>query len=95
MERDDVLERLQLNRTEWEALGVASLSVFGSVARGEARPDSDVDILVSFSKPVGLIEFIHLQQYLTDLLGRPVDLATEDALRPTMRPQILEDAIHA
>lgn len=95
MERDDVLERLQLNRTEWEALGVASLSVFGSVARGEARPDSDVDILVSFAKPVGLIEFIHLQQYLTDLLGRPVDLATEDALRPTMRPQILEDAIHA
>ena len=75
--------------------GVKSLAIFGSVARDEARADSDVDILVEFDRRVGLFGFSHLQRHLGDLLGHPVDLATPDALRPEMRDQILAEAILA
>ncbi|MBK9713413.1 MAG: nucleotidyltransferase family protein [Kouleothrix sp.] len=76
-------------------MGVSSLAVFGSVAREEAGAESDVDILVEFGQPVGLFEFVRLQQRLEALLGRRVDLVTPDALRPTMRDRILHEAIDA
>jgi hypothetical protein len=92
MVRDDVLDILRRHIAEIRAFGVSSLAVFGSVARGEERPDSDVDILVQFSEPVGLFEFVRVQRHLGRLLGRNVDLATPDALREEMRDAILQEA---
>jgi len=74
---------------------VASLSVFGSAARDRLRKQSDIDLLVEFERPVGLFAFIRLKLYLENLLGRRVDLVTPAALRPELRQQILQEAIHA
>ena len=95
MTREKALSALRAHRADIEAFGVSKLAIFGSVARGEDRDESDVDILVEFSAPVGLFEFVRLKRYLQDLLGRPVDLATPDALRDQMRPQILREAVYA
>lgn len=95
MLRDDVLRILAEHKNEIAGYGVKSLAIFGSVARGEARPDSDVDILVEFERPVGFFRFVRLKRRLEELLGRNVDLATPDALRETMRDQILREAIRA
>jgi uncharacterized protein len=72
---------------------VASLSVFGSVSRGMARPDSDVDILVSYKKTPGLFAHIELKKYLEGIIGKPVDLVTEGALKRQLRQQILREAV--
>ena len=74
--------------------GVASLAVFGSVARGEAGEASDVDILVTFEGTADFDRFMNLKFHLEDLLGRPVDLVTPNALRPELRPRIEREAIH-
>ena len=95
MQRDEILRLLREHQSELSRFGVRSLAVFGSVARDEARPESDVDILVEFGEPVGLFEFVRLQIHLQELLGRQVDLVTRDALRPMMRDQILDEAIYA
>ncbi len=95
MRRDQVLSVLREHAPEITALGVASLAVFGSVAREEAGTQSDVDILVEFDRPVGLFEFVRVQQRLETLLGRRVDLVTLDALRPSMRERILNEAVYA
>ncbi len=90
-----ILNLLRSHRTELTNRGVKTLAIFGSVARGEAHLDSDVDILVEFSKPVGLFEFIGLRQYLETLIGSPVDLVTPDAIRPSMKDAIYREAIYA
>lgn len=72
-----------------------SLKFFGSVVRGEARADSDIDILVEFSRPIGLLAFVRLKNRLSELLGRPVDLVTPDALKPPLRDGILSEAQNA
>jgi len=74
-------------------LGVKSLDLFGSVARNEARPDSDVDFLVEFSEPGGLFQLFRVQHYLEDLVGCAVDFGTEDALREHLRESVLKEAI--
>jgi len=76
---------------------VRSLRLFGSVVRGEAGPKSDIDILVEFDPGarVGLFHFARLQRRLSNLLGRPVDLVTPDALHEALKERILREAIHA
>ena len=64
-----------------ERFGVVELALFGSTIRDEARPDSDIDILVSFEEPAGSKGYFGVQGYIEDLLGRPVDLVTHKALR--------------
>ena len=97
MTRDQVLSRLAANRDRIKEFGVAHLSIFGSVARDEARVDSDVDILVEYepAAQVGLFEFVRLQRFLSESLGARVDLATPAALRKEMKEQILREAIRA
>ncbi len=73
--------------------GVTRLSLFGSMARGTARSDSDVDILVAFDGPATSARYFGAQFYLEDLLGRRVDLVTEKALRPELRPHIEREAV--
>ena len=95
MSRDEVLRRLRANRHQLNELGVTSAAIFGSAARDEATTDSDIDVLVEFGGPIGLLHFVRVQRYLEDLLGRPVDLVTKDALHPALRERILEEAIDA
>jgi len=95
MGRDDVLAILKQQKGELDKFGVRSIAVFGSFARNRARRDSDVDILVEFSQPVGLFEFARLKLYLEKVLGREVDLVTPEALREEMRESILQEAIRA
>lgn len=95
MSRDEVLRILAEHKEEIEAMGVKSVAIFGSTARGEAGEDSDVDILVEFSGPVGMFGFLDVKSRLESILGRTVDLATADALRRQMRPAILKEAIRA
>lgn len=71
---------------------VAALHVFGSVARNESRPDSDVDLLVDFSDAPTFARFMDLKFLLEDELGVRVDLVTRDALRPPMKARILTEA---
>ena len=71
---------------------VASLKVFGSVARGEEREDSDIDILVRFVHPVSLLTLIRFERELSALFGRKVDLVTEQGLSPYIRNAVLANA---
>lgn len=95
MDRDDALHIIRQHMPDLRRHHVKSLAIFGSVARNEAIDDSDVDILVEFSRPVGLFEFVRLQRFLGTILGCPIDLATPDALRPSMRAEILGEAVYA
>ena len=94
MERQQVINILHENQSEFQSRGVKSLALFGSVGRDEARPDSDVDILVEFDRPVGLFGLIELQERLEELLGCPVDLGTPDSLKARIRPQVMEDCFY-
>jgi predicted nucleotidyltransferase len=75
-------------------MGVKSLALFGSTSRNEATPQSDVDLLVEFTKPVGLFELLHVQNHLEVFLGCRVDLGTPDSLRPGLRETVLKEAIY-
>jgi predicted nucleotidyltransferase len=72
--------------------GAYNVRVFGSVARGEARPDSDVDFLVNLEANRSLLDLARLLRELQTLLNRPVDVVTEAGLRPRLRPQVLKEA---
>jgi hypothetical protein len=94
MKRDEVVGQLRQHFPELQKeFGVAHLSLFGSVARNEAGPDSDVDVLVELSKPTGLFGLVRLQARLQSLLGRRVDVGTRASLKPRIRDQVLREAI--
>ncbi|MBP0015562.1 MAG: nucleotidyltransferase family protein [Roseofilum sp. SBFL] len=93
--KEQVLTTLTSHRQELEALGVKSLDLFGSVARDEARPDSDIDFLVEFTKPGGLFQLFEVQHYLEDLFGCDIDLGTADSLREHLREPVLKGMIRA
>jgi predicted nucleotidyltransferase len=95
MKRDVVLEILKQKNAELtKQFGVKFLLLFGSVARNEATSASDVDLLVEFSRPVGYFGLFALQDYLEGILGCPVDLGTPGSLKPTIREQVMGEAIH-
>ena len=94
MSRENLISILNDHKVELYNQGVKSLAVFGSVARGDNSPQSDVDILVEFDHPVGLFEFIRLKHFLELMVGCEVDLVTLDALRPMMRERIMKEAIY-
>ena len=73
--------------------GARNVQVFGSLARGEARPDSDVDILVKLELGRSLLDLIAIKQDLEDLLGRQVDVVTEAAISPYIREEVLKEAV--
>jgi len=72
--------------------GVHSLRLFGSAARGEDRPGSDIDILVRFDEVKSLIELVRIEREFAEFFGRPVDLVTEGELSPYIREDILSHA---
>lgn len=94
MQRDAVLALLRRNEATLRTrYGVRSLVLFGSVARDEAGPDSDVDLLVEFDRPTGYFGLVALQLYLQEILGRGVDLGTPGSLRPALRERVQREAI--
>jgi uncharacterized protein len=93
--RDEALAVIAAHKHVLRSYGVKHLSIFGSVARDEAGPVSDVDILVEFAKPIGLFGFVDVKDYLEQILNCRVDLVTEEGLRREMRDQILREAVPA
>jgi len=94
MSLDEVLSFLSSHRPELEErFGICSLALFGSVARGEAGTDSDVDVLVDFHETPGLTQYMGLKFWLEDRLGRRVDLVMDKALKPWARTLIEAEAI--
>ena len=94
MDRSDVIAALREHKPVLvQRFGVRQLALFGSMARGTARPDSDIDVLVAFDGPATPDAFFGVQFYLEDLLGSPVDLVTERALREQFRPYVARDTI--
>ena len=76
-----------------EQYNVATLEVFGSYVRHEQRKGSDLDILVTFSKPPSLFKFVRLENHLSDTLGVKVDLVMKDSLKPAIGKNILREAV--
>jgi uncharacterized protein len=89
---DEVISTLRQQREVICTFHVASLSLFGSVARNEANANSDVDLLVEFSQPVGLFTLARLQIYLEKLLGCAIDLGTPDSIKPYMQSLVMIEA---
>ncbi|MCB1924076.1 MAG: nucleotidyltransferase family protein [Gammaproteobacteria bacterium] len=95
MNRQQVLQALSAAKPVLaERYGVTRLALFGSTARGEARPDSDVDVVVGFDGPATSARYFGVQFFLEDELGCAVDLVTEKALRPELRPYIEREAVN-
>lgn len=93
--RQDVLNALRAHKaTLARRFGVTALALFGSIAHDQATDHSDIDVLVRFDGPTTSRAYFGVQFYLEDLLGRPVDLVTDKALRDELRPYVERDAIH-
>ena len=94
-ERDRVLQALRQRESELRARGLTRLALFGSTARGDLGPQSDVDLLIEVdpARPFGLFAFLDLKADLGALLGRRVDLAFADAMRPRLREVVLREAV--
>ncbi|MGE5517573.1 MAG: nucleotidyltransferase family protein [Bacteroidota bacterium] len=92
---DTIMQRLKSTETELRRRGVLHLSVFGSVARGEDRPESDVDIAVEIEpdRAFSLIRLEDTRLMLEDVLGRPVDLGEADTFRPQVRAAFERDRV--
>jgi len=97
VDRERVLHILAAHRPEFQAMRVRELSIFGSLARGEATEASDVDVLIDDEPgtPLSFFRVCELRYRLEDLLGAPVDVVTTGGLRPEIRDEVLSEAIRA
>ena len=77
-----------------EKYHIKQMGIFGSVVRGEEKSDSDVDILVEFSSPIGFFDFIRLETHLSNILNKKVDLVSKKAIKPIIRNSILDEVIY-
>lgn len=93
-ERDETLAALRALlpelRRQWP---IRSLSIFGSVARGDAGPESDLDVLVEFDRPVTLSMFLALEEAVAKSVGRKVDLVSRQALKPFIGARVVKEAV--
>lgn len=94
MDRERIIRILSENSLELaQKYGVKSLALFGSVCRNEAGPDSDVDLLVEFDRPVGYFGLFALQAHLESVIGCKVDLGTPNSLKPRIRDRVLGECV--
>lgn len=77
-----------------EKFGVAEIGVFGSTVSGNSSKESDIDILVDFKKPIGLFKFVELENYLSEKLGRKVDLVSKKGIKPYIKENILNSTVY-
>lgn len=87
MEHIDIQKLIDVCRNN----GARKVALFGSFVRGEAGPDSNIDLIVAFLRPTGLIAFVKLERELSEAMGRKVDLLTEQSINPHLRTQILSE----
>ncbi len=94
---DTVLDTLRTHEGELRRLGLSHAAVFGSVARGEAKTDSDVDVLVELdlNRPIGVFEYARLKLYTNEILEGAGDVVNRRTLKPLLRDSILRDAVDA
>jgi uncharacterized protein len=97
MNRETVITALRAHESGLRAAGVVRLSLFGSTARGEARPDSDIDLLAAFdnARRLSLLDVIRIENQISDLLGHAVDLIEEGTLKPRVRQSVDREAMRA
>ena len=97
MNREQVITRLRAHERELKEAGIVHLSVFGSLARDDAQPDSDVDLLAAFDdgRRLSLLDVIHLENRIADLLGGQVDLLVEGTLKPHVKENVDREAVRA
>jgi len=94
MAPEDISTRLaQLKPKLEQEYPIIELGIFGSYARGEQQPDSDLDILVAFEQPVTLFDLVRLENELTEELGIEVDLVTKDSLKPRIETRVRDDLV--
>jgi len=97
MDRQSVLAILKKHQAELERQGVRHAALFGSVARGEAKPDSDIDIMVDLDPDarLGVYEYVGIKDCIAELFDQPVDVVNREGLKPYVRPAVLTDAVYA
>ena len=97
MSREEVLAKLRQYAPELQAEGILHLALFGSTARNEATPDSDIDLMAEYdpSRRLSLLDIVRFENHLSDLLGVKVDLAARRLIKPLIRQSVEEDAIDA
>ena len=94
MERDDILLTLRRHSADLKGLGVSRLYLFGSVAKNEARPDSDVDLFFDFDDPnFSLVELVALNDRIAQLLHARADVMSRGSIHPRLRPSIESAAL--
>lgn len=95
MTKEDLEKKLAAHRRELREMGVASLAVFGSLARNEYTPQSDIDFLVEFDRDVGLFHLFAIQHRLEEIIGVPqIDLIQKGSIHPALRERILSEAVN-
>jgi predicted nucleotidyltransferase len=92
--KQEIFNSLRESEAKIKSFGVRSLSLFGSYARGEDTPESDLDFIVEFEKK-SFDSYMDLKLFLEELFRRPVDLVLADGIKPRLRAAILREAIHA
>ena len=97
MTRNEIIERLKEREADLPAQGVAHAALFGSIARGEERPDSDIDILVDLDPAivVTIFDYAGVKDFIADMFDSPVDVVSSESLKPRLRSQATADAIYA
>lgn len=97
MDREEIIATLRAHQVELRRRGVRHAALFGSLARGESKRTSDIDILIELEPqaPVGLFEYVGITQYLADLFPVRVDVANRSTLKPLVRPSVERDALYA
>ena len=94
MIREEVIRTLSEHRAELSEMGVRSLALFGSAARGELRADSDIDLLAELEPPYTYDRYIQVKFFIEDLLQRSVDLVMPETLKARIRPYVEKEAIY-
>ncbi len=97
MKAKDALDTLRRSEAALRARGVVHAALFGSVARGENRPDSDIDILVEFDPAahVTVFDYVGVKDFIAGLFAQPVDVIDREALKPHLRQPAVRDAVYA
>ena len=95
MDKAQAIAALQANKQAIIGLGIDHIAVFGSTARGEARPDSDLDLAATLNpeQRIGILRLVEIEQRIAEMLGTKVDLITEPVRKPSLQQQLDRDRI--